>query len=109
MSCDEGRQLWAADLFLPLEEELDVDRQGSVCLQHRLNGKDRGQHIALIVGGATRIDPAVAYGGLERWASPQLQRVGRLGIKVAVNQDGWFVRRVQPLPVHHGVAAGRQY
>lgn len=101
-------QLRAANLLLPLEEELEVQRQRTIRTQNRLDGQDGNEHIAFVVGGSARIDPAVAYVRFERRAAPELQWVSRLRIEVAVDQNSWPARRVQPLAVDDGMAAGRQ-
>ena len=50
MGADEVVEVGAADLFLPLDQELHVDRQAAVLLQVGLNGLEVHEHLALVVG-----------------------------------------------------------
>ena len=68
------------------------------------------QHLPLVVGGAPAQQQAVALGGLERRAVPFLQRLDRLDIVVAVDQDGGGSRvRGRPFGEHRGQPAGRGF
>jgi hypothetical protein len=49
-----------------LDEELDVHRKIAAALEERLDRLDVHEHLALVVGGAPRVDLAVANGRLER-------------------------------------------
>ena len=76
----------AAGLLLAVAAEADVDRQ----LARRRELARRGeQHeeLALVVDGAAAVEVAVAQLGLERPALPQVERVGRLHVEVAVADD----------------------
>ena len=94
----------AAHFLFALDEELDVDRQAPVLLDVRLDGLDVHEHLALVVGGAARVDLAVAHRRLERRGGPQVQRVHRLHVVVAVEEDGRLAGRVEPVAVHHRIA-----
>jgi hypothetical protein len=98
----------AADLLLPLEEELDVDGQRPLGLQQRLDREDRREHAALVVGGAARVDPPILQLRVEGVGVPQRERVDRLGVEVPVDQDGRLAGRVQVVRGHHRVPAGLQ-
>ena len=76
----------AADFFFALDEELQVDRQAAALLEMRLHRLDVHEHLALVVGGAARIDLAVAHGGFKRRTGPQVHRIDRLHVVVAVEQ-----------------------
>jgi hypothetical protein len=49
------------------------------------------------------VDATVADGRLEGWRGPQIDRVDRLHIVMAVDQDGWSPWSLQPFPVDQGV------
>ena len=74
--------------LLALDQHLEVDRQAAGGLHERLGDQDRDQHRPLVVGDAARIEAAVADRRLERRRDPFLDRVGRLHVVVAVDQDG---------------------
>ena len=75
--------------------------------QQVADGRDLEVDLALVVGGATGVQAAVAHGRLERWGGPLLQRVGRLHVVVAVDESGRCIGPgVQPVGVHGG-GAGR--
>ena len=77
------------------QTEADVDRQLAVAGEVRGGPKQRPQ-LALVVGDAARVEPAVAHLGRERIALPQLERRRRLDVEVAVTEDdggagdGWL-------------------
>jgi hypothetical protein len=60
----------------------------------------------LLIGRATSEHPAVLDERLERRPLPQLERVDRLNVVVAVDKHGRRPRGVEPLAVHDRVAAG---
>ena len=105
---DQGRQLGAPDFLLPLQKELHVDGQGSLCLEQGFDGQDRSEHVALIVRCTTSVYPAIAHLWLKGWARPLVQWVSRLGIKMTINHHRRLPRRVQPLPVDNRVSTRRQ-
>jgi hypothetical protein len=96
----------AADLLLSLEETFDVERQAARCLEQRLQRQDRGEHVALVVAGAARIDAAIFDHRLERRAVPQFHRIDRLRVEVAVDHNRRLARRVQPVGIDNRMAAG---
>ena len=101
---DEVVEVHAADFFFALDEELDVERQAAGLLQVRLDRLDVHEHLALVVGGAARVDLAVAHRRLERRAGPQIDRIDRLHVVVAVEEDRRLARRVQPVAVDDRIA-----
>jgi hypothetical protein len=63
--------------------------------------------LALVVRGTTGVQAAVADDRLERGCLPQLERVDRLDVVVAVDGDGGRVGAgAEPLPVYGGLGAG---
>ena len=103
---DEGVEVAAADLFLALEHELDVDGQTTRGREERLGHGDRNQHRPLVVGDAAGVEAAVAHRRRPRRAVPFVERVGRLHVVVSVHQHRRLARRAQPLAVDDRVAAG---
>ncbi len=77
-----------AALFLALEHEADVERRPPRGVEYRLVGLEQAIHLALVVGSATGIELPVPYGRLEGRADPFVQRVWRLNIVVAVDEQG---------------------
>ena len=88
---EERHEVLRADFFLALDDDGDVDRQRS---RHRLPGAaglDEGHQLPLVVLGAARDDDLAAVGmvghdRLERRTVPQVQRIDRLHIVMAVEQ-----------------------
>ena len=104
MVADELVEMLAADFLLALDEELDVARQAAGLLQVRLDGLDVHEHLALVVGRAARIDLAVAHGRFERRRRPQVDRVDRLHVVVAVEENRRLAGRVEPVAVDDRVS-----
>jgi hypothetical protein len=96
-------EVGAADLLLALDDELQVDRQRALALQQAPHRLDLVEHLALVVDGAPGARLALDDDRLERRRVPQLERVDRLHVVVAVDEDR---RRagagVQPVAVHGG-------
>ena len=101
---DEVVEMLAADFLLALDDELHVHRQASVLLQVRFDRLEVHEHLALVVGGAARVDLAVADRRLERRRLPEIQRIDRLHVVVAVEQNRRRTRRAEPVAVHHRIA-----
>ncbi len=62
----------AANLFLPLDQELDIHRQRPGRLQPSLRGLQVGEHLTFIVGGPASIKVAVANRRFEGRREPGL-------------------------------------
>ncbi len=97
---DESAQVLAADLLLALDHHLDVDRQPPVRLHVRFDGLQMHEHLALVVGSSAREEIAVAHRRLERRRGPLLDRIHRLHVVVAVDEDRRRTRSAEPLAVH---------
>ena len=99
----------APDLFLPLDEQLEVDRQPAVSGQHPPGRFDLIEGLALVVNGAAGPALAVDDHRIERWRGPFLQRIDRLHVVMAIDDHR---RRggagVQPIGVDRRAAAGLQ-
>ena len=88
---EERHEILRSDFLLALDHDGDVDRQRA---GHRFPGAaglDEGHQLALVVLGAARDDDLAAVGvvgdgGLERRAMPEIERIDRLHVVVAVEQ-----------------------
>ena len=87
MIVQEFRETRGADLFFAFDEESDAQRQIRAALEQAGERSDRDQVRALVVGGAATIDLALADDGFKGGGSPEIQRVGRLHVVVAVKDD----------------------
>jgi len=104
---DERLHARRADLLLPLEEHLDVDRQPSLGGQHRLEGLEVDPHAALVIDRAARVQPPVADGRLEGRRHPFVQRIDRLHVVMGVDQHRRAVGAgLQPFAVDDRAAGG---
>ena len=104
MGADEVFEMRAADLLLAFDEDADVARQPPRLLHVRFDSLEVHEHLALVVGRPAGVELAVAHRGLERRRRPQLQRIDRLHVVMAVEEDRGRPRRAQPVGVHHRVA-----
>ena len=93
-----------ADFLFAFDDQLDVDRQLAGLLEVRLDRLEVHEHLALVVGGAARVDLAVADRRLERRRFPQIERIDRLHVVVAVEQDRRRARRMEPVAVDDRIA-----
>jgi len=97
----------AADLFLAFKQQDHIAGQAAVDLEERFDRQDLREMLPLVVGDAARKDAAVADRRLERRAVPQVERVRRLYIIVAVEQHSRRTLRLEPAAHHHRMALGR--
>ncbi len=81
---DEFRNLGTPDLLLSFKKELHIDGQRPFSLKHGLHSQNGDDHVALGVHGAAGVDPVSDYRRLEGRIGPELNRVSRLGIEVAI-------------------------
>ena len=95
----KSSRLRGADFLFAFEDDLDVDRQPAVLLQVRLDRLEVHEHLALVVGRAARVDLAVADRRLERRRLPQVERIDRLHVVVAVEQDRRRALGAEPVAV----------
>ncbi len=100
----KSSRLRGADFLLALEHDLHVDRQPAGLLQMRFDRLEVHEDLALVVGRAARVDLAVADRGLERRRFPQVHRIDRLHVVVAVEEDGRRAFRAQPVAVDDRIA-----
>ena len=104
MGLDEVVEVGGPDFLLAFEDDLHVDRELPGLLQVRLDGLEVHEDLALVVGRAARVDLAVANGGFKRRRLPQLERVDRLHVVVAVEEDGRRALGAQPVAIDDRVA-----
>ena len=100
MLLDEVVEIRGADFLLAFEDDLDVHRQAAVLLQVRLDRLEVHEDLPLVVGRAARVNLAVADGRLERRRLPEVERIDRLHVVVAVEEDRRRARRAKPVAVH---------
>ena len=91
---DPAVQAVGAVLLLALEHERQVDRGRQAGRPQRLEGREVHHELALVVGHAPPDEPAVPQERLERRRLPQLERVHRLHVVVAVDQHDRGARRL---------------
>ena len=101
---DEVVEVRRADFFLAFEDDLHVDRQLAGLLQVRLDGLEVHEHLALVVGRSARVDLAVADGRLKGRRLPQLDRIDRLHVVVAVEKDRRRAFGAKPVAIDDGIA-----
>ena len=101
---DEVVEVRAADLFLALEDDPDVHRQLAVLLQMRLDRLEVHEDLALVVGRSAGVDLAVADRRLEGRRLPQVERIDRLHVVVAVEQNRRRALGAEPVAVDDRVA-----
>ena len=82
-----------ADLLLAVAREAEVDRKVTRCSE-QLGSLQQHVQLALVVGDSARVQPAVALDQLEWGRLPQLERVGRLHVEVAVTENRGRLARV---------------
>ncbi len=104
---DELGHRLADVLLVAFEHDPQVDGQVADALQPRLGGAEVHVQLPLVVPAATGVHDVVLVPRLERRTDPLLQRINRLDVVVAVDQDGGLVRSgVEPVGGDHRVAAG---
>ena len=95
-----------ARFLLALEQVLHVDRQGAAGGQQSGGRHHVGVDLALVVGRATGQQALALDHGLERRRRPEVQRIDRLDVVVAVDQHGRCPGGVQPVGVDDGMTVG---
>ncbi len=108
-----AREKWlevrGADFFFAFDHDFDVDGQLAVDAQVRLDRGDVHQALALVVDRAATVQLAVAHRRVERRRRPQLERVDRLHVVMAVDQHRRRAGCAEPLAVCHGVPGGLEH
>ncbi len=116
MRIEEGRQRRAAQFLLALQEHGHVDRQPPLGLEPGAAGLDEGHELALVVGGAAgddhwAITRILGETRREGRSAPGLQRVRRLHVVMAVEEDARARARARMAPMadDHRLARGRAH
>ena len=78
----------AAALLLSLEDEMHVQRGDAVRVTDRFVRLEQAVDLSLVVAGPTRVELAVADRRLEGGRRPFVQRLRRLHVVVAVDEEG---------------------
>ena len=104
---DRRCEIRTAALLLALDQHLDVDRQPPALPDDRFRGQDRDEQGTLVVRHAAGEQAPVALAGFEGRRGPKLERIRRLHVVVAVDQDRWRPGCVAPLRRHDRMAARR--
>ena len=104
---DIGLQALAANLLLTLDQKLDIHRKLAGRLQPGLHRFQMREHLPFVVGRPPGVEVAVANGRLERRREPWLQGLRRLHVVVAIHEQGWFTRGLEPFRINQGMAFGR--
>ena len=69
----------------------------------RFDRLQEAEDLALVVGRAARVETTAAHRRLERRRGPLAERIGRLHIVMAVNQQGGRARHLRAYAPHDGV------
>ena len=96
-----------ADFLFALDQEIHVARQFATGLQPGFDRVDMGKVLPLVVADAAGIDIASDPARLEGRRGPELERIRRLNVVVAIHQKGRLFRiRFRRPRDHHRVAGG---
>ena len=87
MIVEEFGEARGADLLFAFDQEGDAQGQVRAALEQAGERGDRDQVRTLVVGRAAAIDLTVADHRLEGRGSPKIQRIGRLHVIVAIEDD----------------------
>src|SRR2546428_262263 len=92
------KDLRAIFLFA-FDQEAKVDRRP----RRRGDRLEQAEDLSFVVGGATRVDPAVADGRLEGRLGPFGERIGRLYVVMSVNEQRWGAGHIGTFAPHDGM------
>src|SRR5262245_28689620 len=99
--------MWAADLFLALENAFDVYRQSTLSLQVGLQSFDMREELAFVVRRSAAIHGPAAHGRTKRWNSPFACIFCRLYVVMTVNQYRRITTTPHPLSINYRMSLGR--
>ena len=99
----KGREAAAADFFLALDDEGQVARQLGAGLEIRFNGLEVREVLAFVVAGAAAEERAAGDARLEGRRFPELERLGRLHVVMAIDHE--MRAAAQPCALARGVLA----
>ena len=98
-------QVDRARFLFAFEYELQVHGQGFLSRQERFRGADMHREVALAVGRTASQHAAFLHDRLERRRLPEIQRIHRLDVVVAVDEHCRLPGGVQPIGVDDRVPA----
>ena len=102
--CDVRFDVLASGLLFAFDQESHIDWKVSVVLQQAFHRLEQDVSLSFVVGGAARVEIVSAHGGLEGRRRPFVERVGRLHVVMAVEQQRRLAGSFQPLGIHQRVA-----
>ena len=76
------------DLLLSLEEHRHIDGHVLTRGDEGTDSVEESQQLALVVGGTSTPHEPVLHDRVEGWADPLFDRINRLNVVVAVQEDG---------------------
>ena len=82
---EKVREAFAADLLLAFDDERQIARQRRAGFEMRFDGLEMREVLAFVVSRAARVNRAACDARLKRRRCPQLQRLRRLHVVMAVN------------------------
>src|SRR5260370_14952615 len=85
---DEIPEADAANLFFAFDEDFYIDGEFAVHLLQGRQGFQVDVNLALVVGGTATEEITVANCGFESGRGPEIERLGRLHVVMAVKKDG---------------------
>ena len=91
------------------KKEFNINRQLTLGFEQGFDGQNRCQHVAFIIRCPPGIYTVVCDHWLKRRLAPELYRIHRLDVEVAVDQNCRSFGRMQPLSVDHRMTVGGQY
>ena len=96
----------AADFFFTFDQNLDVDGEFAAHLVQGLQRLQVDMYLSFVVSSSAGIDVSVADRGFESRGGPEVKRLRRLNIIMAVEKDGWLARGVERLGIDQGMQGG---
>ena len=99
----------AADLLLPLEQALHVQRQTAGRRQQRLDGLEVREQLPLVVARAAAVHISAIDACRKRRKPPLTQRSRRLHVVVTVDQRRGLAARPRPFRIDDGMPRCRQF
>ncbi len=106
---EQGVEVLAADFLFSLDDQPQVDGEPAARAHEALDRLHVDVDLPLVVDHAAAPEAAVTYAGLERGRHPFAERVDRLHVMVAVDEERGLARRGEPLGKHRGMACRRPH
>ena len=100
---EKRTQIRTANFLFPFDHQMQIHRQLTMLLDRFLNSENVRKNLAFVVRGATRKNVAVLQHRLERRRVPKFQRIRRLHVVMAVNQNRRMTGSVFIAGPHNGM------